>query len=105
MKSDIDEKELDIILDYLKDTIKQKIPWIQRKEISAWSALILYFGSLWSLTNLFINNTELSSKLPDSPIFPIILLFIFAFIFFRFIHSQYASIYHMSAYSTIAVRG
>ena len=38
----LDEKQRDEIKDLMFEKYKSRIPWVQRKEISAWAAIILY---------------------------------------------------------------
>ncbi len=42
-----DKKDISKIIDILIEESKVRLPWVQRKEVASWSALIFYFAILW----------------------------------------------------------
>lgn len=74
-------------------------PWIQRKEISAWTALAFYLLIISKLYSFFLesNNTLNTWEL----IFLLVLNILLLIPFFTFLHSQYAVIYHNHSYSMV----
>jgi hypothetical protein len=96
----LDENQIEKISDHLMENSKSRIPWIQRKEISAWSGLIFYYAILWSLGSL-ISDQDISKI---DPLYFILFFTCLGFAFFRFIHTQYASIYQMNAHSFVHKR-
>ena len=80
------------LLNYISNDNNLTIQWIQKREIASWSAIILYLATIWSFYSKFSNNTSILEYLS-----PVIILF--GYILFRFIHSQYASIYYRIVYT------
>ena len=79
-------------MNFLLNEHNFKIPWVQRKEIAAWSALLLLFAILWALTTF-----ENSIIIKSNPILFLSLIIAVCYAIFRFIHAQYISIYNISA--------
>ena len=91
--TNFEERNLDKVIDVLHEDIKSTIPWVQRKEISAWSSIIFYYAILWSSGKFFASPERASIH----PLCVIFFLFCLGFIFSRFVHAQYQSIYHKKA--------
>jgi hypothetical protein len=95
-----DNQKIDFIVAILNNLQNLHLNWIQRKEISAWSAIILFLTIQWVLFN-FINSTYDNFAMIGQIIFSVLFVFIFfavLSIFFFFIQSQYSSIYYSLAY-------
>ena len=93
----------DPLITYLYHDIDNLLPWFQRKEIAAWSAILFYIAILGTYMKLifeFIDKTKSIEFLPlsiSALFFSICFLTLLSYIFFRFIHSQYSSIYQWHA--------
>ena len=100
MKSNQDFEKIKLIIETVNYEINSYTPWVARKEIAAWAALVLYLaligaiiGFLFKNLNYDISFIEIILLLIPSAIFIIILSIIFA----SFIHSQFSSIYDKQA--------
>lgn len=101
----LSKKQMENISDFYLEFTKTRIPWIQRKEISAWSATIFYYAIIWSLGNFIIKLDSNSSKIIPEIFFIIFLILIIticALIFIIFIYVQYQQIFQIIAGSNIA---
>ena len=95
------KSKVEILINTLEKEKDLLIPWLQRKEIAAWSAVLFYIAILWAFLQ-FLNNSK--NFINDNAylfIFLLILILGGWIIFFRFIHSQYASIYDWNARSIV----
>lgn len=90
-------------IDFLYKLINSRIPWIQRKEVSAWSALLFLYAILWAINSIIKSKNSIIAS-PIESFFLLGLIYAICFIFFRFIHSQYASIYYMTAHSNVIAK-
>jgi len=90
-------KKIELINNTLQDFANARIPWSQRKEVAAWSALLFYIAIILSIFKfLGIDKTD-PPKLQISVFFALFILTLLTFIFFRFIHANYASTYFFIA--------
>lgn len=71
--------------------------WIQRKEISAWTALAFYLLISWQLIQLSIGDSDFKLALT----YVLYSNLILCVPFILFIYSQYAVIYHNHAYTLV----
>lgn len=101
-----DKTKKNQLINYLNNETNVHEPLIHRKETAAWAFIIFYVAIIWTLYNAFFkNNTFLENNIPDNQflIFSFIVVVLLGFVAFRFVHSQYASIYWRMAY-TRAIR-
>jgi len=90
--------KINTLIDKLQKERDILIPWLQRKEVAAWSAILFYVAILWAFFQFLMQNNNLTTD--DSHSLFIGLLTVIlggGFIIFRFIHSQYATIYAWEA--------
>lgn len=99
MEDKLIEIDKDKFINFLLSETDFNTPWIQRKEVSAWSALLFLYAILWALTSFFNYQNSFFTKENIIPFS--IMIYAICFVFFRFIHSQYSSIYYMSARTTV----
>lgn len=84
------KRKLDYYLEYFENERKSIEPWIQRKELAVWSAVVLYLTGLFSVTNFFLKAFEYKTITLDY--FFTILLTISMLLFIYFIHIQFGYI-------------
>ncbi len=96
MNKNIDNDKIKILIDSLNLEINSYTPWVARKEMSAWAAIVFYLALVWSIIGYILNNYNESINFLDFLFIfatsPIIFLAI-SLIFALFIHSQFSSIY------------
>jgi hypothetical protein len=95
MDNEFSKDTIDRLIDYYKDDRESLIPWLQRREVSAWSAVLFYIAILWSITNIIIKpEKNYVNEFGNYEVLVLLVLLFFLFIvFFRFVHAQYSSIY------------
>lgn len=84
------------LLNFLSNEMSLYVNWIQRKEVAAWTAIIFYVASIWTFYNAFIDKLSINK---GEMFFSMLAVILIGYIVFRFIHSQYSSIYHRNAYT------
>jgi len=45
------KRKLDYYLEYFENERKSIEPWVRRKELAVWSAVVLYLSGLFAITN------------------------------------------------------
>ncbi|NQU85251.1 MAG: hypothetical protein HQ541_05775 [Mariniphaga sp.] len=99
MQKEYAEMDKEKFINFLREESNSVIPWIQRKEVSAWSALILLYAILWSISKIPTVNGNVLGQI-DNLIY-LIGIYSICYIFFQFIHAQYASIYYKTGYTSV----
>jgi len=96
--SNLEEK---YILNFLVNTSDSYVPWIQRKETASWTAVVFTSTVYAFLFNFLTEHNSHNITKFDFCTITLPLLFfdiIFTIVLFAFIHSQFSSIHHYSAY-------
>ena len=85
-------KNVELVVQVLTKLLERHIPWIERKEVAAWTAIAFYVTLISFLFKQLSENIEKLSLIELITIVPISLSF--SIIIFSFIQSQFASLYY-----------
>lgn len=99
----MENKEVSELINLLKEERNSKTFWIQRKETAAWTSAVFFITLLGLFYNFII--TQFLLNIFSKPIYnfssiTLILLLLF-WIFFKFIHAQFAALYYETAKSWV----
>ena len=85
-----DKPKFAYLIEFLQSERDSLGPWIQRKEISVWSAVVLYLSGIFVVANIFFSRIDY--KTLTSTIYLAFTLFIMMCLFIYFVFIQFSSI-------------
>ena len=83
------KRKLDLYLEYFENERKSIEPWVQRKELAVWSAVVLYLSGLFIVTNIFSKAFECKTITLDYFFTISLTISMLLFIYFIFIQFGY----------------